>query len=84
MSARIRPSRFSGFAGGFGGVASGEGDVVLGGEGLQAVEEAFDPGAALRFGEQAGGQREGEEGGERGCAHGGEVAESAGEAAVAD
>ena len=37
-----------------------------------------------RFCEHLCGQGEGEEGGERGCAHGGEIAEAAGEAAVAD
>ncbi len=59
------------------GVASGEGDAMLAGEGEETFEESVEPGAG-----QARGEREGEEDSERLGAHGGEIAEAAGEAAM--
>ena len=68
-----------GDGGRLGGVASGKRDAVLAGQGEEAVEEAREPcgGQARRDGER-------EEDGEGVCSHGGEVAEAAGEAAMAD
>ncbi len=62
-----------------GGVASGEGDGVLLRELEQAGDEVVDP--ALR---EVGGKGEREERGVGSAAHGGDVTESASEAAVAD
>ena len=61
------------------GVAAGERDAMLAGEGQEAVEETVEPG-----GGKAHGQGEREEDGEGLGAHGGQIAESAGEAAMAD
>ena len=72
MSARMPCGRL-------GGVASGEGDGILLGELEEAAKEVVNP--ALR---EVGGNGEREERGVGGAAHGGDVAESAGEAAVAD
>jgi hypothetical protein len=70
---------------GFGGVAAGEGNIAERGEGEESVEKAFDPAflAATSDG-QVSGYGEGEKGGEGASAHCREVAEPAGEAAVAD
>ena len=62
-----------------GGVASGEGDGVLLRQLQQSGDEVVNP--ALR---EVGGNGEGEECGVGRASHGGDVAESAGEAAVAD
>jgi len=51
---------------------------------VKAIEEAADPGAAFCRGGQAGGEGEGEKSGERRSAHGGKVAEAAGQRVVAD
>ena len=53
-------------------------------EGVQAVEKTGDPGATGGGGEQRCGEGEREERGQGGCAHSGEIAQSACEAAVAD
>ena len=68
-------------AGGLGGVAAGERGLGGGGQGEEAVEEAFDPGG---LGGDGAGDGEREEGRERAGAHGREVRESAGEGTVAD
>ncbi len=64
-------------AGGFGGVSPGEGNTMTRGEREKSVEEAVEPG-----GGQTRGQRKREKHCERLRAHGGQIAESAGEAAV--
>ena len=68
-------------AGGFGGVAAGERGLGGGGQGEEAVEEAFDP-SGLRGDGAGDGERE--ESRQRAGAHGGEVGEAAGEGTVAD
>ncbi len=70
-------------AGGLAGVTAGDGDVVFEGEGVQAGEEGIEPAPADGGAGGGGGDGEREKAGERGGAHGGEVAEAAGEAAVA-
>lgn len=59
------------------GVAAGERDAMLAGEGEESLEKPIKPGAR-----EARGKREGQEDGERLGAHGGEIAEAAGETAV--
>ena len=70
--------------GGLGGIATGEGGVVLRGEGAETVEETFDPSLAGAGANQFRWEREREEGGDGGGSHGGEIAEATGEAAMAD
>jgi hypothetical protein len=67
-----------------GGVAACERSFVLLGKGAETVKEAFDPSLASGGAENFGGECEGEEGGNRCGSHGGEVAQAAGEAAMAD
>jgi hypothetical protein len=57
---------------------------MLLGESAEAGKEAIDPAPAAGGSQQICWKREGEEGGERGGSHSGEVAEAAGEAAMAD
>ncbi len=63
------------------GVAAGEWDVVGGGEREQAIEEAVEPAGIAGDGFWQG---EGEKSGEGLGSHGGEIAEAAGERAMAD
>ena len=71
-------------AGGFGGVAARQRDTVKVGESAQAGEEAIDPEASGAGGEHLAGQREREEDRQRTRSHCGQIAQSAGESAVAD
>ena len=63
--------------------SAGERDAVQFSECAEALEEASDPVAACGFSEHLGGEGEREEGGDGCCAHGGQVAEAARQAAVA-
>lgn len=69
------------FGGRLRGVAAGEGDVVRGGEGEQTIEEAIEPARVAGDGFR---HSEGEECGEGLGSHGGEIAEAAGQGAMAD
>lgn len=68
----------------FGGVATGERYIVLLRESTESAKKSFDPALTVTGAEKMSGKSEGEEGGYRGSSHGGEIAEAAGEAAMAD
>ena len=71
--------------GGFGQISAGQGDAGGVGKAEQAVVEAGHPGDAAAAGANEGGrQAEGDEGGKGARAHGSQIAQSAGEGAMAD